>query len=127
LVEASVELALSLGGALAVELGRTLLAPCTLLSLGGTPLALLRLLRVPFRGRRVFRGALALAFGLVVLLRRRHGVGLGFLAVSRDISAKPLALTLALAAPPLDRSSGAEQQQRQHDQDGDDDGDYGNR
>ena len=79
-----------------------------------------------FRGRRVFRSAFALAFGLVMLLRRRGGVGLGFLAMSCDISAKPLALTFALAAP-LARSSGCEQEQREHDQDGDDDGDYGNR
>jgi hypothetical protein len=34
--EASVEFALSLGGAIAVELGRTLFALCALLGLGGT-------------------------------------------------------------------------------------------
>jgi hypothetical protein len=123
----SVEVALTLGRPLAVELGRTLLAPRALLSLGSTPIALLRLLCVPFRGRCVFRRGFALVFGLVMLLRGRHGVSLGFLAVSGDLVAQPLALTFALATPSLDRSSGREQHQRDHDHDGDNDDDYDNR
>jgi hypothetical protein len=127
IVEGSVELALALGRPLAVELGRTLFAPCTPLSFRSPPFALPRLLCVPFRGRRVLRRACALLFGFVMLLRRSHGVGLGFLAVSGDLTTKPLALTFALAAPFLDRSSGCEQHKRDHDHDGDNDGDYGNR
>jgi hypothetical protein len=123
--EGSVEVALALGRALAVELGGTLLAPRALLSLGGTPFACLRLLGVPFGGRRVFRRAFTLVFGLVMLLRRLDGVGVGFLAVSGDLTAKPFALTFTLAAPLLDRSSGCQQQKRDHDHDGDHDGDYG--
>jgi hypothetical protein len=122
-----VEVALALGRPLAVELGRTLLAPGALLNLGGTPFALLRFLGVPFRGRRMFRRAFALVFCLVMLLGRRHGVGLGFLAVSGDLTAQPLALAFALATPSLDRSSGREQHQRDHDHDGDNNRDYSNR
>jgi hypothetical protein len=75
----------------------------------------------------VFRRAFTLAFGLVTFLRRLHRVGLRFLAVSGDLTAKPLPLTFLLAAPFLDRPSGHEQQKREHNYDGDHDGDYGNR
>ena len=81
-----------------MELGGTLFARRTLLSLGGPLFACLRFIGVPFGGRRVFRRAFTLVFGLVMRLRRLHGVGLGFLAVSGDLTAKPLALTFALAA-----------------------------
>jgi hypothetical protein len=109
-----------------VELGGTLLAPRTFLSLRGTPFARLRFLCVPLRGRRMFRRAFALAFSLLLFLRGRHGMGLGFLAVAGDLAAKPLALKFALAAPILDCSSGCEQHKRDHDHDGESNGDYGN-
>jgi hypothetical protein len=123
----SVEVALALGGALAVELGGTLLAARTLLSLGCTPLALLCLLGMPFRGRRVFGGASALVCGLVTLFRRLHRVGLGLLVMSGDLAAKPLARNFAVAAPSLHRSSGNQQHDSDHDDSGNDDGNYGNR
>ena len=94
----SVEVALALGRALTVELGGTLFAPRTLLSLGSPPFACLRFLGVPFGGRRVFRRTFTLVFGLVMRLGRLYGVGLGFLAVSADLTAKPLALAFALEA-----------------------------
>jgi hypothetical protein len=110
-----------------VELGSTLLAPCTLLSLGRTPFACLCLLGVPFGGRCVLRRAFTLVFGIDMLLSRRDRVGLGFLLVPRGLTTKPLALTFALAAPPLDRSSGCKQQKGDQEHDDDGDGDYGNR
>ena len=108
-----------------MEIGGTPFAPRTLLSLGGTPFPRLCLLGVPLRGRRVFRGTFAFVFGFAVLLRRRYGVGVGFLAVSGDLTAKPLAPAFALAPPVLDRSTGCDQ--RDHDHDGDNDGDHGDR
>jgi hypothetical protein len=110
-----------------VELGSTLFAPCTLLSLGCTPFACLCFLGMPFGGRCVLRRAFTLVFGIVMLLSRRGGVGLGFLLVPSGLTAKPLALTFALAAPPLDGSSGYQQQKGDQEYDADDDGDYGNR
>ena len=123
----SVELALALGRPLVVEPGGAAFALRTLLSLGGTPFALLGGFCVFVRDRRMFRRAFAFMLGLVPLLRCGNGVGLGFLAMSGDLPANSLALAFALAAPGLDESSGCEQHQREHDDDGDNDGDYGNR
>ncbi len=67
----------------------------TLFSFCGPPLALLRLLRVAFGRRRVFRRGFSLPRRLVRLLRRRYFVGLGFLTVSCDLGAKPFALTFS--------------------------------
>jgi hypothetical protein len=72
----------------------------------------------------MFRCAFTLVFGLVLLLRCRHVVGLGFLAVSGDLSPKPRTFKFALAAPLRHRSSGCQQQKRDHDHDSDRDGDY---
>jgi hypothetical protein len=105
-----------------MESGSPAFAPRSLLSLGGTPLALLRRLCVLVCDRRMFRRALALISGLIVLLRRLDGVGLGFLAMPGDLAAK----ALALAAPVLGSSSGREQPQRDHDYDADDDRDHDN-
>ena len=123
----SVEFALTLGRPLVVEPGGTAFALRTLLSLGGTPFALLGGFCVFVRDRRMFRRAFAFMLGLVLLLRRGNGVGLGFLAMSGDLLANSLAFAFALAAPGLDQSSGCEQHQREHDDDGDNDDDYGNR
>jgi hypothetical protein len=106
-----------------VEFGRTPFTPCTFLSVGGTPFTLLRLLCVPFRGRRVFRCAFPLARGLVTLLRRGDSVRLGFLVMSGDLAALPLALELAFATPSFDRSSDPKRYQRYGNHDGDDDDD----
>ena len=110
-----------------MEPGGTAFALRTLLSLGGTPFALLGRFCVLVCDRRMFRRAFALIFGLVMLLRRRDGVRLGFLAMSGDLTAKTLALAFALAAPGLDQPPGCEQHQRNYGHDGDNDGDYGNR
>jgi hypothetical protein len=104
----SVEFALALGRPLVVEPGGAAFALRTLLSLGGTPF--------------MFRRAFAFKLGLVVFLRRSDGVGLGFLAMSGDLTAKALTLMFALAAP-RNQSSACEQQKRDHDHDN---GDYGN-
>ncbi len=107
-----------------MEPGGAAFALRALLGLDGTPFAFLRLLCVLVGNRRMFRRALALALGLVMLLRRRDGVGLGFLAMSGGLTAKAFALAFALTAPGFDHSSGGEQHQGGHD---DEDGDYGNR
>jgi hypothetical protein len=107
-----------------VELGGTLLALRTLLSLGCPAFACLRLLCVPFGGRRMFRCAFTLVLGLVLLLRCHQVMRLGFLAVSRDLSAKPRTFKLALAAPLRRRSSGCQQQKRDSDHNSDRNGDY---
>ena len=78
----SVEVAFALCRALVVEFRGALFPAGTLFSFCGPPLALLRLLRVAFGGRRMFRRGFALPRRLVRLLRRRYFVGLGFLAVS---------------------------------------------
>ena len=110
-----------------MELGGTLLAARTLISLGGTPLALLCLLGMPFRGRRVFGGASALLGGLVTLFCRFHRVGLGLLLMSGGLAAKPLARNFAVAAPSLHRSSSDQQHDSDHDDSDNDNGNYGNR
>lgn len=123
----SVEFALTLGRPLIVEPGGTAFALSTVLSVDSTPFALLSGFCVFVRDRRMFRRALAFMLGLVLLLRRGNGMGLGFLAMSGDLLANSHPLALALAAPGLDRSSCCEQHQGEHDDGGDNDGDYGNR
>ena len=123
----SVEFALALGRPLVVEPGGAAFALRTLLSLGGTPFALLGGFCVFVRDRRMFRRAFAFMLGLVPLLRRGNGVGLGFLAMSGDLLANSLTFAFALAAPGLDQSSGCEQHQSEHDDDSDNDDDDGNR
>lgn len=123
----SVGVSLALGGTLLVEPGGASFPLRTLFGLDGTLLALLRLLGVLLCNRRMLRRAFALAFGLVMLLRCRDGVSLGFLAMSGGLSAYALALALALAAPGLDHSSGDEQHDSDRDENGDDDGDHGDR
>jgi hypothetical protein len=54
-------------------------------------------------------------------------VSLGFLAMTGNFAAEPIALTFALASPVLGRSSDYEHCQGKHDYDGDDDGDHGDR
>ena len=121
----SFEVALAFGRPLIVESGGAAFALRTILSVSGTAFALLRRLSMLVRDRRMFCRAFALTFGLVMLLRRRDGVGLGFLAMSGGLAAKALALALALAAvhghPP-----GREQNDGDHDYDADDDGDHCN-
>ena len=91
----------------------------------GRPLALLRgvvLTRAPLLlcRRRKLSGAFALTRRGVVLFASPDGMGLGFLAMSRRLAAK----ALALAATVLGRASGREQHEPQHDQDADHDGDH---
>ena len=123
----SVEFALALGRPLIVEPRGAAFALRTLLSLGGTPFALIGGLCVFVRDCRMFRRAFTFMLGLVLLLRRGNGVGLGFLAMSGDLLANSLAFAFAFAAPGLDQSSGCEQHQRKHNDDGDNDDDYGSR
>ena len=100
-----------------------------LLGLGSEPFALLRRLRLLLRDRGNFRrpelhqehdGPEA---GLVVLLGRLDGVGLGFLAMCGGLAAKPLALAASILGHPASH----EHHQPDHDQDADHDGDHGNR
>jgi hypothetical protein len=123
----SVEFALALGGALAVELGGTLFPFGTLLGLDRTPLARLRLLGVSFGDCSVLGRGFTLAIGFVLFLRRRHGVGLGLLLMPGRLTAKAFALQLALAATLLRCAARAQQQQGGDEHDGDHYGDYGNR
>ena len=123
----SVEFALTLGRPLIVEPGGTAFALSTALSVDSTPFALLGGFCVFVRDRRMFRRAFAFMLGLVPLLRRGNGVGLGFLAMSGDLLANSLTFAFALAAPGLDQSSGCEQHQSEHDDDSDNDDDDGNR
>lgn len=122
----SVEFALALGRPLVVEPGGPAFALRTLLSLGGTPFALLGRFCVFVSDRRMFRRTFPLMLSLALLLRRCDGMGLGFLAMSGDLTAKALPFALALAPPGLGQSSGCEQHQRDHDHRRDNDGDYGN-
>ena len=95
----SVEVAFALCRALVVEFRGTLFPAGTLFSFCGPPLALLRLLRMAFGGRRMFRRGFALPRRLVRLLRCRYLVGLGFLTVSCHLGPKSFALTFSF--PPL--------------------------
>jgi len=123
----SVEVALSLGGPLVVEPGGTALALCTLLSLGGAPLALLGRSCVLICDRRMLLGTFALLLRLILLLRRGDGMSLGFLTMPGDLAAKALAFTLALATPGFGQSPGRKHDQRHHDYDGKNDRDDDNR
>jgi hypothetical protein len=95
----SVEVAFAFCRALVVEFRGALFPACTLLSFCGPTLALLRLLRVAFGGSRMFGRGFALTPCLVLLLRRRYCVGLGFLMVSCDLAPKPFALSFSF--PPF--------------------------
>ena len=95
----SVEVAFALCRSLVVEFRCTLFPARTLFSFCGPPLALLRLLRVAFGGRRMLRRGFALPRRLVRLLRCGYFVGLGFLTVSCHLVAKPFALTFSF--PPF--------------------------
>lgn len=100
-----------------MEFGGAAFALGTLLSLSRTLFAFLGPPCVPLGYCRLFRRAFAFLFSLGILLRRLDGMGLGFLSVSPNLAAKPLALPLALPAPVLGRSSAREQQDRDHDHD----------
>ena len=108
-----------------MEFGRTPFTPWTFLSVGGTPFT--PSLRAFPRPHSVFRCAFPLALGLVPLLRRGASVRLGFLVMSGDLAALPLAPEFAFATPSFDRSSDPKRYQRYGNYDGDDDEDYGNR
>jgi hypothetical protein len=110
-------------GLVIVDLGDAAFAFRPLLSLSSAAFALLGRLSVLVRRGRNFRRALALTPGLVVLLRRRGGVGLSFLAVSGGVAAKPLALTTSV----LGRSLGRAHRQHSYEQERDQDGNHGNR
>jgi hypothetical protein len=94
-----------------------------LLGLGRLPLSLLGRLLMLLGEHCNLRRALALTRGLLVLLGRLGSVGLGFLAVSGGLAAKPL----ALAAPVLGRSSGRQHRDGDHDQNSDHDDDHSER
>jgi hypothetical protein len=110
-----------------MELGGTLFPTYPLFGVGRTPLALLRLLRVPFGGRRVFGRGISLPRRFLLLLRCLHAVGLGFLAMSSRLIAKAFTPTFSLTAPVLGGTPECQQPEGDHDNGRSDDGDYGNR